>query len=92
MSKANVLIGVAVVAGAVLLAAPLRSPAQGNQAAGAKWEYQIVTDHSNAPDLRRLTAKGNEGWELVHVEGSFPIAEAGATNYTARFYYFKRPK
>ena len=92
-TKARVLAGAMVIVGTVVLTAPVRSPAQANPTPRTKWEYEIFNDQSGDIDRNKIAALGNDGWELIHVEGQFPSSsEPGITRYTPRVYYFKRPK
>jgi hypothetical protein len=78
------------------------SPAQEKRAAPVlKWEYKVLTQ-AQLDNAKGLPQLGEEGWELVAVEGELrePIRVSdfkfggNVTNNRVRerTYYFKRPK
>jgi uncharacterized protein (TIGR03067 family) len=72
--------------------ASTEKPKEATRAAGAKWEYRVLTRGElvklGKDDLARgLNKVGEEGWELASVAAGIPVG-AGRT---AEEYYFKRP-
>jgi hypothetical protein len=86
-------LGVLVVAGLLALALLSGSTAQEPKAQRAKWEYKEIRENKLAGE-GGLSKLGDEGWELIDVDGQFPYLTRTGTdvNYTERVYYFKRAK